>query len=82
MDVLTFETPLGAMALESSGGAIVRLLLPGQPLPPSAGSPSPLLKEGRAQLLDYLAQKRRAFDLPLCPQGTAFQRRVWEALSG
>ena len=80
MDVLTFETPLGAMALESSGGAIVRLLLPGQPLPPSAGSPSFLLEEGRAQLLDYLAQKRRAFDLPLCPQGTAFQRRVWEAL--
>lgn len=81
MDVLTFETPLGAMALESSGGAIVRLLLPGQPLPPSTTSPSALLEEGRAQLLEYLTQKRKKFDLPLCPQGTPFQRRVWTELS-
>ena len=80
MDVLTFETPLGAMALESSGGATLRHGRRGEPLAPSTGSPSSLLEEGRAQLLDYLAQKRRAFDLPLCPQGTAFQRRVWEAL--
>jgi len=33
------------------------------------------------QLDDYFAGRRRAFDLPLAPRGTAFQRRVWDALT-
>lgn len=33
------------------------------------------------QLADYFAGRLRAFDLPLRPQGTAFQLRVWEALA-
>lgn len=32
------------------------------------------------QLREYLAAKRQDFHLPLAPRGTAFQRRVWEAL--
>jgi methylated-DNA-[protein]-cysteine S-methyltransferase len=32
------------------------------------------------QLREYLAGTRRAFDLPLRPLGTAFQRSVWAAL--
>src|SRR3954463_3984228 len=35
----------------------------------------------RRQLAEYLAGERRAFDLPLAPQGTDFQRRVWQALT-
>jgi methylated-DNA-[protein]-cysteine S-methyltransferase len=34
----------------------------------------------RAQLGDYFAGRRRTFDLPLAPQGTDFQQRVWTAL--
>jgi methylated-DNA-[protein]-cysteine S-methyltransferase len=34
------------------------------------------------QLDEYFGGKRRAFDLELGPQGTAFQRTVWRALSG
>jgi methylated-DNA-[protein]-cysteine S-methyltransferase len=33
-----------------------------------------------AQLAEYFAGRRRAFDLPLAPRGTAFQQRVWQAL--
>ena len=33
-----------------------------------------------AQLGEYLAGRRRRFDLPLAPAGTPFQRAVWEAL--
>ena len=39
------------------------------------------LPEVRRQLLEYLAGERRAFDLPLAPRGTGFQRRVWRALT-
>lgn len=34
----------------------------------------------RAQLDEYFAGTRRAFDLELAPHGTAFQLRVWRAL--
>jgi methylated-DNA-[protein]-cysteine S-methyltransferase len=34
----------------------------------------------RAQLAEYFAGSRTAFDVPLALQGTDFQRRVWEAL--
>jgi methylated-DNA-[protein]-cysteine S-methyltransferase len=33
-----------------------------------------------AQLSEYFAGERRAFDLPLAPEGTPFQQRVWTAL--
>lgn len=34
----------------------------------------------RKQLDEYFAGRRRSFELPLAPLGTAFQRQVWEAL--
>jgi methylated-DNA-[protein]-cysteine S-methyltransferase len=36
--------------------------------------------EARAQLAEYFAGQRRAFDLPLAMAGSPFQRRVWRAL--
>ena len=33
-----------------------------------------------AQLTEYFAGTRRQFDLPLAPEGTPFQQRVWSAL--
>ncbi len=33
------------------------------------------------QLREYFAGKRREFDIPLAPQGTDFQRSVWEKLT-
>jgi len=36
--------------------------------------------ETSRQLDDYFAGKRLDFDLPLSPQGTAFQQSVWEQL--
>jgi len=41
-----------------------------------------LLDEARRQLVAYVAGLRRVFDLPLAPNGTDFQRRVWSALRG
>jgi len=39
-----------------------------------------VLDEACRQLTEYFAGARRTFDLPLAPEGTAFQRRVWERL--
>ena len=77
---LSFDTPFGPMALEGEA-ALTRLWLPGT-LPDryGRGEETPLLSEARRQLLAYLAGDLRAFDLPLAPAGTDFQREVWRAL--
>lgn len=80
MDLILFDTPVGAIGLEEENGAIVRLLLPGAPVPRIACHETPLLTEGKRQLLEYLAGVRRVFDLPLAPKGTEFYRSVWRAL--
>jgi len=41
---------------------------------------SMVLTEAERQLATYFDGVRRTFDLPLDPQGTAFQRAVWEKL--
>ncbi|MFN2353972.1 MAG: methylated-DNA--[protein]-cysteine S-methyltransferase [Desulfopila sp.] len=38
------------------------------------------LADGVVQMEEYLHLKRRRFDVPLDPEGTPFQRRVWQAL--
>lgn len=41
---------------------------------------TPLLRATAHQLSEYLAGRRRIFDLPLNPVGTEFQHKVWDAL--
>lgn len=43
---------------------------------------TPLIRETHRQLDAYFAGTLREFDLPLDPQGTAFQQEVWRALLG
>ena len=45
------------------------------------GGDSPVLQAAEAQLREYFAGERRAFDLPLAPRGTPFQLQVWQALA-
>ena len=80
MDLLFVDTPLGPMALAEEDGALVRLYLPGQGTPRLMPHETPLLREGREQLLAYLRGERNTFELPLAPRGTPFQRAVWEEL--
>ena len=79
------DTPLGPTLLTADGDALTRVSM-GAPreavraewehVPSGPG----VLAEACAQLTDYFAGARVAFDLPLAPAGTDFQRRVWDAL--
>lgn len=40
-----------------------------------------ILDQTCQQLREYFAGKRQVFDLHVAPQGTAFQRKVWQALT-
>ena len=39
-----------------------------------------LHQKAKQELKEYFAGQRKTFDLPLLPQGTAFQLKVWEQL--
>ena len=49
-------------------------------LGPAAAGAHTVLDEAEAQLLAYLAGTREDFTLPLAPEGTDFQRAVWDHL--
>jgi methylated-DNA-[protein]-cysteine S-methyltransferase len=79
-------SPIGELLLVSDGEALVGLhmmLRHGKP----ARGPEPgwkrddkALGAARAQLREYFAGERRAFDLPLSMAGTPFQQSVWKGL--
>ena len=80
MDRIVFDTPVGPMALEGTEDALTALYLPNTPVEP-VGAETPLLAQGREELLEYFGGKRRTFDLLLKPRGTPFQQKVWSALA-
>jgi methylated-DNA-[protein]-cysteine S-methyltransferase len=74
---LSLQTPFGALTLSEEDGALVAL---------DWGwgrdqADTPLLRQARDQLHAYLDGELRRFDLPLRPAGSAYQRRVWQALA-
>lgn len=76
MPQLTLHTPLGEVTISEDGGAIVALDW-GRGRDQEA---TPLLCQARDQLQEYFDGKRISFDLPLEPEGSDFQKRVWAAL--
>lgn len=70
--------PIGKMTLQERNDALIAASL--QELPEGRKQDTPLLRLAEEQLLSYFAGERRAFDLPLCMQGTPFQMQVWQAL--
>jgi methylated-DNA-[protein]-cysteine S-methyltransferase len=76
MPQLSLLTPIGDITVTEEDGAIVALDW-GRGRDQTA---TPLLSAARDQLQDYFDGHRRSFDLPLAPQGTAFRRKVWDAL--
>ena len=76
MPQLSLHTPLGEVTISEDGGAIVALDW-GRGRDQEA---TPLLRDACDQLQDYFDGKRMSFNLPLAPEGSAFQKRVWTAL--
>ena len=76
----TFDAPVGTLRLYARGDALVALGLPDRAVPDGIDGDCPVLRETRAQLAAYFAGRSLRFDLPLAPEGTPFQRKVWDAL--
>ena len=77
MPAFTMQSPIGLLTIQETDGAITALRFGGETVSPP---PTPLLQRAAQQLTEYFAARRRRFDLPLRPQGTAFQQAAWSAL--
>ena len=85
MSYLTVPSPIGEFTIFEDAGTIValewgRAVTPAGRRKTESRKSSALLKRAARQLAEYFAGKRKAFDLPLRPPGTDFQRRVWARL--
>jgi methylated-DNA-[protein]-cysteine S-methyltransferase len=76
MPQLSLHSPIGDLTLSEEDGCLVAVDWGWGCLQ----EPTPLLEAAKGQLEEYFDGRRRDFDLPLAPHGTAFQRRVWDAL--
>ncbi len=80
-------SPLGEMMLASDGDALSGAWFERQRYQPAVGpawrrrSDLPVLRRAAVELAAYFAGERLAFDLPLAPAGTPFQRDVWQAIA-
>lgn len=87
MHVIEFETTLGPTIVAGDEQGLAGVWFTDQRH--FTGIPDPwiyqkteLLNAAKQQLLAYFAGELQTFDLPLAPQGTEFQERVWQALQG
>lgn len=76
MPQLSLHTPVGDITVFEEDGFIVSL---------DWGwvhqqDQSPILNKARDQLQAYFDGDLKQFDLPLAPAGSAYQRRIWQAL--
>lgn len=85
MQFIAFETELGQTILAANTQGLTGLWFTDQRH--FAGiqedwlhEETELLSKAKQQLLSYFAGELQQFDLPLAPQGTIFQARVWQAL--
>jgi len=76
------ESPLGDIVVIADDDWLLRLILPGsrERVPDGAAEGGPTVDRAARELGEWFDGRRTAFDVPLAPEGTAFQRRVWAQL--
>ncbi len=74
-----YRTDFGAMTVAADDRAVTAVQFGDMPLFQTRGG-NALTDLAAAQLTEYFGGRRRRFTVPIRPEGTEFQRRVWEAL--
>ncbi|MFN3379214.1 MAG: methylated-DNA--[protein]-cysteine S-methyltransferase [Runella zeae] len=80
MSVAYLQTPLGVTYIEGDANGIREVSILDDFLGLLTDTIPPELRQAHQQLDEYFRGARNTFDLQLNPQGTDFQKRVWEEL--
>src|SRR5262249_7786287 len=80
-----YDSPQGRMLLVANGDGLCGVYFDGQKyLPEVEGREDPkhpALRQAKRELEEYFGGKRKRFETALAPEGTPFQRSVWNAIS-
>lgn len=79
MNNAIIKTPLGNAILEGNASGITKFILTDESAEPTP-KPAPELAEVIDQLDQYFSGQRKDFNLRLNPQGTGFQKKIWQLL--
>ena len=79
METAFIHTPLGIAKLEGDESGLASITVLNDDIPASTIIPE-LLEDTVYQLQEYFKGQRESFSLTLNPNGTDFQKRVWDAL--
>jgi methylated-DNA-[protein]-cysteine S-methyltransferase len=78
------DSPVGTLLLRGNGEALTGMYMQKQryrpPLPDNYVRDDFAFRDAHEQLHAYFAGELQTFDLPLAPQGTEFQKAVWNGL--
>ncbi len=82
------HTPLSWITLEGCPNGLTRIHLGrrmtdcrGRPMDTAAARVHPVMGPALKQIGEYLQGRRRRFFIPVCPEGTPFQLRVWQTMT-
>lgn len=75
----SYNSPVGIITVASNGKAISHVSL-GKQVFEGVYKPSSITNETASQLQEYLSGKRKAFSIALAPEGSSFQRKIWETM--
>ncbi len=73
-----YPGPYGMMEIGYEDGAVVQISLVSREKAPSR--PAPVSDQAARELEEYFAGRRKQFEFPMAPKGTAFQLSVLRAL--
>lgn len=73
-----YDSPVGTLVIKSSGDAIAVINFNKEEK--RAEHSAPVIRQAIEELDEYFSGTRKFFTFPLAPDGTAFQRQVWDAL--
>jgi methylated-DNA-[protein]-cysteine S-methyltransferase len=76
ISAIGFDSPIGPLAVHERAGTIVAVSWS----IPKKETDSPILAAAKAQLDGYFFCGLRRFELPLAPEGSEFDRKVWQAM--
>ena len=76
----TYSSPVGTLLLRSDGRALTHLTFAGDPQ--ACGEPDRITEQAAQWLDRYFRGEDPAVDFPLAPEGTPFQKQVWNLLQG
>ena len=80
---LYFSSSIGMLCMEDDGDAVTGLRLETEKsriCSDPSSEPSVLLRRAKEEIDQYFRGQRKTFDIPIRLEGTAFQKKVWEAL--